>query len=101
MELKQSLASRREDVACLDLEEAPKRRFSKEFKELAVRRMRSGQPAAAIAAELGVSAQSLYRWSKAAEQSAAAASSMAVELERLRREVQILQIRLHGCPRPI
>lgn len=43
----------------------PKREFTAEFKELAVKRVKGGQGISAVARELGVSEQTLRNWVKA------------------------------------
>ena len=45
----------------------PKQEFTAEFKELAVKRVKSGQSVAAVAKELGVVEQTLRNWVKAAK----------------------------------
>jgi len=44
----------------------PKREYTTEFRELAVKRVNAGQPIVAVAKELGVNHQSLRNWVKAA-----------------------------------
>jgi transposase len=45
----------------------PKQEYTAEFKELAARRVRSGQGIAAVARELGLIEQTLRNWVKAAK----------------------------------
>ena len=45
----------------------PKQEYTAEFKELAVKRVRSGQGIAAVARELGLVEQTLRNWVKAAK----------------------------------
>ncbi len=45
----------------------PKQQYTTEFKELAVKRVRDGQSAGAVAQELGLIEQTLRNWIKAAE----------------------------------
>ena len=45
----------------------PKQEYTAEFKELAVKRVRSGQGIAAVARELGLIEQTLRNWVKAAK----------------------------------
>ena len=45
----------------------PKQEYTPEFKELAVKRVKSGQPVSAVAKELGLVEQTLRNWVKAAE----------------------------------
>ena len=45
----------------------PKQQYTTEFKELAVKRVRDGQSAGAVAKELGLIEQTLSNWIKAAE----------------------------------
>ncbi|KDP86982.1 transposase [Cupriavidus sp. SK-3] len=45
----------------------PKQEFTAEFKEQAVRQLRAGKTTGELAAELGVSDQTLRNWRKAAE----------------------------------
>jgi len=45
----------------------PRQAYTREFKELAVRRVKDGQPLAAVARELGLVEQTLRNWMKAAE----------------------------------
>jgi transposase len=45
----------------------PRQAYTAEFKDLAVRRVRDGQPLAGVARELGLVEQTLRNWMKAAE----------------------------------
>lgn len=45
----------------------PKQEYTAEFKELAVRRVKSGQTAVTVAKELGLIEQTLRNWVKAAD----------------------------------
>jgi transposase len=70
----------------------PKQEFTAEFKELAVKRVRSGQGIAAVARELGLVEQTLRNWVKAAKAGklhppgAKAVTPEEMELSRVRAE---------------
>ena len=44
----------------------PKQEYTQEFKELSVKRVKSGQPVSAVAKDLGLVEQTLRNWVKAA-----------------------------------
>ena len=75
----------------------PKQEYTAEFKELAVKRVKSGQGIGAVAKELGLVEQTLRNWVKAAQgRQAASAGGKAVtpeqmELSRVRAENARLQ----------
>jgi len=48
------------------MKKIPKREYTPEFRELAVKRVQAGQTIVAVAKELGVNDQSLRNWIKAA-----------------------------------
>lgn len=48
------------------MQKIPKREYTPEFRELAVKRVQSGQPVDTVAKELGVNHQSIRNWIKAA-----------------------------------
>lgn len=48
------------------MQKIPKREYTPEFRELAVKRVQSGQTVDAVAKELGVNHQSIRNWIKAA-----------------------------------
>ena len=70
----------------------PRQEYTLEFKELAVKRIKDGQPIASVAKELGISAQTLRNWSGAAARGALTGSATKtvsaeqMELSRLRAE---------------
>ena len=70
----------------------PKREYTAEFKELAVKRVKDGQTAGAVAKDLGLVEQTLRNWVKAAKAgklngaSAKAVTPEQMELSRLRAE---------------
>lgn len=45
----------------------PKQEYTPEFRELAVKRVKSGQPVSAVAKDLGLIEQTLRNWVKAAD----------------------------------
>lgn len=49
------------------MKKIPKREYTAEFKELAVKRVKSGQTAGAVAKDLGLIEQTLRNWIKAAD----------------------------------
>ena len=53
----------------------PRQEYTLEFKELAVKRIKDGQPIASVAKELGISAQTLRNWIGAAARGALAGSA--------------------------
>ncbi len=71
----------------------PKQEYTAEFKELAVKRVESGQSVSAVAKELGLIEQTLRNWVKAADAGklnrggAKAVTPEQMELSRLRAEV--------------
>ncbi len=79
-----------------------RRRFTAEFKREAVRLVRdSGKPVAAVARELGVPRNRLYKWAADAERLGASAFGGSGqrpddEVGRLRREVERDVVRLDG-----
>jgi transposase len=92
----------------------PKQEYTPEFKELAVKRVKSGQSIGAVAKELGLVEQTLRNWVKAAKAGklhppgAKAITPEQMELSRvraenarLRMENEILKNRPRGLPRPI
>ena len=85
-----------------------KREYTTEFKELAVKRVKAGQSAGAVAKDLGMIEQTLRNWVKAAAAGklngagAKVVTPEQMELSRLRaenirlkRECEILKKRLH------
>ena len=91
----------------------PKQEYTAEFKELAVKRVKSGQSIGAVAKGLGLVEQTLRNWVKAAKAGklhpAGAKtitpeemelSRMRAENARLRMENEILKNRPRGLPRP-
>ena len=70
----------------------PRQEYTLEFKELAVKRIKDGQPIATVAKELGINAQTLRNWVGAAARGALAGSATKavteeqMELSRLRAE---------------
>jgi transposase len=74
------------------MKKIPKREYTPEFRELAVKRVQAGQTIVAVAKELGVNDQSLRNWIKAAAtgKSGGAGSKVVtpeqMELSRLRAE---------------
>jgi transposase len=70
----------------------PKQEYTAEFKELAVKRVKSGQGIAAVARDLGLVEQTLRNWVKAAAQGkltspdAKVVTPEQMELSRLRAE---------------
>ena len=70
----------------------PRQEYTLEFKELAVKRIKDGQPIPAVAKELGISAQTLRNWVGAAARGALSGSATKavteeqMELSRLRAE---------------
>ena len=70
----------------------PRQEYTLEFKELAVKRIKDGQPIASVAKELGISAQTLRNWVGAAARGALVGSATKavteeqMELSRLRAE---------------
>ena len=82
----------------------PKREYTAEFKELAVKRVRGGQGVVAVARELGLVEQTLRNWVKAAAKGKLGAagtkavtpeqmelSRLLAENARLKRECEILK----------
>lgn len=82
----------------------PKREFTAEFRELAVKRVKGGQGIGAVARELGISDQTLRNWvkafdagklngpeAKAVTPEQMELSRMQAEVVRLRRENEILK----------
>lgn len=82
----------------------PKREYTAEFKELAVKRVKSGQGVVAVARELGLVEQTLRNWVKAAAKGKLTAagtkpvtpeqmelSRLQAENARLKRECEILK----------
>lgn len=49
------------------MKKIPKREYTNEFKELAVKRVKDGQSAGAVAKDLGLIEQTLRNWVKAAD----------------------------------
>jgi transposase len=71
-----------------------RRKFDEQYKREAVRFLEeTGRPLRAVAIELGVSEQALWRWRQqyGAGTGESLSPSEAVELRRLRREVEILR----------
>ncbi len=71
-----------------------RRRFTEEYKREAVRFLEeTGRPLRAVAEELQVSEQSLWRWRKTygTGEGEQVSASEAAELRRLRREVELLR----------
>lgn len=70
----------------------PKREYTMEFKELAVKRVKAGQSAGAVAKDLGLIEQTLRNWVKAADagklsgSGGKAVTPEQMELSRLRAE---------------
>jgi transposase len=92
----------------------PKQEYTAEFKELAVKRVKSGLTIGAVARELGMVEQTLRNWVKAAEKGKLnppgakvitpeqmELSRLRVENARLRMECEILKNCPRGMPRPI
>ena len=92
----------------------PKPEYTPEFRELAVKRVKSGQGIGAVARELGLVDQTLRNWVKAAGRGQLnppgakvvtpeqmELSRLRVENARLRMECEILKNRPCGLPRPI
>ncbi len=86
------------------MKKIPKQEYTAEFKELAVKRVKAGQSAGAVAKDLGLIEQTLRNWVKAAaagklngaEAKAVTPeqmelSRMRAEIARLRRECEILK----------
>ena len=75
------------------MKKIPKREYTTEFKELAVKRVKDGQSAGAVAKDLGLIEQTLRNWVKAADSGklskagGKAITSEQMELSRLRAEV--------------
>jgi transposase len=75
------------------MKKIPKREYTTEFKELAVKRVKDGQTAGAVAKDLGLVEQTLRNWVKAADAGKLIGSGNKVvtpeqmELSRLRAEV--------------
>lgn len=75
------------------MKKIPKREYTTEFKELAVKRVKDGQSVGVAAKELGLNEQTLRNWIKAADAGKLAKASGKVitpeqmELTRLRAEV--------------
>ena len=71
----------------------PKQEYTAEFKELAVKRVRSGQGIALVARELGLVEQTLHNWVKAERQGKLSGADKKVvsaeqmEISRLRAEL--------------
>lgn len=74
------------------MKKIPKQEYTAEFKELAVKRVKSGQSAGAVAKDLGLVEQTLRNWVKAADAGKLNAAggkvvtSEQMELSRLRAE---------------
>jgi transposase len=75
-----------------EVKKIPKQEYTAEFKELAVKRVKSGQGIAAVARDLGLVEQTLRNWVKAAAQGkltspdAKVVTPEQMELSRLRAE---------------
>jgi transposase len=75
------------------MKKIPKREYTTEFKELAVKRVKDGQSAGAVAKDLGLVEQTLRNWVKAADSGKLSKAGGKVitpeqmELSRLRAEV--------------
>ena len=75
------------------MKKIPKREYTTEFKELAVKRVKDGQSAGAVAKDLGLNEQTLRNWVKAADAGkltkagGKAVTPEQMELSRLRAEV--------------
>jgi transposase-like protein len=91
----------------------PKQEYTAEFKELAVKCVKSGQSIGAVAKELGLVEQTLRNWVKAAKAGKLhppgaksitpeqmELSRVRAENARLRMENEILKNRPRGLPRP-
>lgn len=74
-----------------------RRKYTEEFKREAIRLMEiSGKPIAAIARDLGIKDNNLYRWrglygSQHPPSSNGSVAAMEAELKRLQREVEVLR----------
>ncbi len=92
----------------------PKQEYTVEFKELAVKRVNSGEAIAAVAKELGLVEQTLRNWVKAAKKGKLSVpgakkitpeqmelSRVRAENARLKMENEILKNCPRGTPRPI
>jgi transposase len=86
------------------MKKIPKREYTTEFKELAVKRVKDGQTAGAVAKDLGLIEQTLRNWVKAADSGKFAKaggkaitpeqmelSRLQAEVVRLKRENEILK----------
>jgi transposase len=86
------------------MKKIPKREYTTEFKELAVKRVKDGQTASAVAKDLGLIEQTLRNWVKAADSGKLAKaggkaitpeqmelSRLQAEVVRLKRENEILK----------
>lgn len=65
------------------------RKYDKEFKEEAVRRMKDGQSVAALARELGVSATLLHKWKQKAASESPETNAEVVRLRKRMRELEM------------
>jgi transposase len=76
---------------------SPRKRHDEAFKQQAIRLVESGQPAAAVARDLGLHVETLYQWVKRYRQTPAKpnvghSGTVASEVEALRKELELVRM---------